>query len=419
VALAAARLAHFAGQHRLRMTIVDDFYEDHGGVTPALEARRQFLARYPAFCPEPGTLNLAEHARRSDLETKDAWACRDYRPACRHVRREEPAIEYVVNAEFIDLPAEDPDLVRMLLDRFTEKGDRPVAPALIACFDDDGRSFQAAHRLRALFDAEWPRAAHGDDDAEAGAPPAAFPTYVYLPTEAGLAELTMQTRASRFPLHAYGSQDSVARYAQITRPKIQTLARKIHEHYNTYSDDPKSWADLDSKYRLSNEEAAAHAAIKVRLAGYRWDPFGSAAKSGIPAAEIDLQPVANTLARMEHNRFGAARLLSGWRYEAVPAGYEALSQNEKKAVRKAMGKRNRRPSLAPFDALLPEDRPKDREQVDVLPQLLESMGERLEPVEPKEEIGRARRAPDTDAETPPLAETTDDSRVRRSNEGQD
>jgi hypothetical protein len=84
-----------------------------------------------------------------------------------------------------------------------------------------------------------------------------------------------------------------------------------------------------------------------------------------------------------------------------------------------MGKRNRRPSLAPFDALLPEDRPKDREQVDVLPQLLETMGEHLEPVEPREEIGGARRAPDTDAETPPLAETTDDSRVRRSNEGQD
>jgi hypothetical protein len=233
-------------------------------------------------------------------------------------------------AEFIDLPAEDPDLVRMLLDRFTEKGDRPVAPAPIACLDDDGRSFQAAHRLQALFDAEWPRAAQSDDGTEAGATPTAFPTYVYLPTEAGLAELTMQTRASRFPLHALGSQDSVARYAQITRPKIQTLARKIHEHYNTYSDDPKSWADLDSKYRLSNEEAAAHAAIKLRVAGYRWYPFSSAVEAGIPAAEIDLQPVANTLARMEHNRFGAARLLSGWRYEAVPAGYEALSQNEKK-----------------------------------------------------------------------------------------
>ena len=216
VALEAARLAHFDGLRRLRMTIVDDFCTERGSIGPADEARRQFLARYPTFGPDPASIDLLAHAKKDDPD-KDAWHSRAYRPACRQARREAPAIEYVVNAEFVDLPAEDPDLVQALIDRFTADGDTPVRPAVIACFDDDGRSFRTAFRLKELFTTE--------------AAGLQVPLFVYLPTEEGLAELIDPSESTAAPLHAFGSRRRVTSHAQITRPAVQALAQRFHENY--------------------------------------------------------------------------------------------------------------------------------------------------------------------------------------------
>lgn len=370
VALEAARLAHFSGLKRLRMTIIDDFHADGGALGPADEARRHFLARYPAFCPDPAAFDLGTHARSTDPD-KDTWHARTYRPACDQAQQDdERAIEYVVNAEFLDQPAEDPDLVQTLFDRFTAEHDVPVRPAIVVCFDDDGRSFRTAYRLKELLDTEAPT-----DDVTA-------PIFVYLPVEKGLAELIDSDSSSRFPLYAFGSRERVASYAQVTRPKIQALARGLHENYRRQGGDAPPWERLSYAFRLSNEDAAAHATIKLRTAGYRWRVMDhSADERGIPANQADLQPVMNYLARMEHNRFVAERLLAGWRYEAVPEEYEELSKDERTAVRCEMKSRKRRPSITPFDTpLLDEDVPKDHQQIEALPHLLDELGETLEPL---------------------------------------
>jgi hypothetical protein len=415
VALEAARLAHFSGLRRLRMTIVDDFFDDRETLTPAGKARRQFLARYPTFCPEIGTLDLADHARRADTGEKDAWTCRDYRPACRHVRRDPPVIEYVVNAEFIDVPAGDPDLVPLLMNQFAAPGDTPVAPAIIACFDDDGQSFQTAHRLRELL------------ASETDSLPNPLPAFVYLPTEDGLVEL-LDNEDTPIPIHAFGRRQRAARYAQITRPTLQRLARYFHESYREArqreaDEDPSGevkvpdpWDELSIAMRLSNEDAAAHAVVKLRTINYRWDPFddesGEYRSNG---KDLDLPDGSkHHLARMEHNRFVAERLIGGWLHEDLPEGYDELPRKKQDDVDDEMRSRKRRPSLLPFQHLHGKDEPKDREQVEALFEALAELGE------PEEDIGAgARRVPDTNAETPALAETTDGSRVRRSNEGQD
>jgi hypothetical protein len=324
-------------------------------------------------------LDLAGHARRSDTAEKDAWTCRAYRPACQHVRREPPAIEYVVNAEFIDWPADDPDIVPLLRERLSAPGDTPVAPAAVSCFADDGQSFQTVHRLRELL------------SSETDAFPTPFPFFVYLPTEEGLAELTSGQHEGS-PIHVFGGRQQIARYAQITRPALQDVARRLHEGYRTArieearrSNDesakiPDPWEDLAAAYRLSNEDAAAHAAVKLRTLGYRWDPFTEVPAPGSPAPDrTDLrQPLPDApthhLARMEHNRFVAERLIGGWLHEDLPEGYDDLSASEQDAYNEEMRSRKRRPSLLPYRDLHGQDEPKDREQVEALFDALEVLG---------------------------------------------
>ena len=369
IALETAHLAHFDGLKRPRMTIVDDFRADRGGLGPADEARRRFLARYPAFCPDP-SFNLHNHARLADSD-KDAWHSRRYHPACRQARREEPAIEYVVNAEFLDAPAEDPDLVQSLIDRFSAENDTQVRPTIVVCFDDDGRSFRTAYRLKQLLNTEAPKRLPQT------------PIFAYLPTEEGLAELIETNEENLAPLYAFGSRTRVTSYAQVTRPKIQALARLFHEDYRRQGGDAPPWEKLSYAFRLSNEDAAAHGAVKLRTAGYRWDPFDDRVEDeseAIPAGEANISGAIDRLARMEHNRFVAERLLGGWRYEPVPDGYERFSAEEKRAVRAEMKDRNRRPSIVPFESLLDEDVPKDHQQIQALPRLLDKLGETFTPI---------------------------------------
>lgn len=381
VALEAARLGHFENRKRLRMTIVDDFRENDGTLGPADAARRQFLARVPTFCPDD--LDLLTHARTDDA-AKDDWACRDYRPACKSVRRDAPAIEYVVNAEFVDLPADDPDLVEHLFERFTAPGDTPVRPAVVVCFDDEGRNFRTAHRLQSLLYSGRIHERVGD-----------VPIYVYVPAEEGLERLLRVDgpAAEHVPMYSFGRRSRVARHAQITRPKILDLAKSINagyaRKYAPAGEDPASrealWRSLSTAFRFSNEDAAAHAVVKLRTVGYRWRVFDDetdADGATVPASEIEVGGDAvHTLSRMEHNRFVAERLLSGWTYEPLPDGYDAMTKEEREAVKEEMKTRRRRASLVPFEDVPGEDVPKDREQVASVLEALEASGERVERID--------------------------------------
>lgn len=382
VALEAGRLCHFPGETRLRMSIV---HAPSQNPPPAREADgpwHSFLSRVPTFSPK--SLDLLAHAQ-SNASDKDAWSFRGYRPFCKSIRRPSPATEYVVNAEFLARPADDPDLVRDLLRRFTVPTDARVAPFIIVAFDEEERTFETAHRLRSLLMMQDVPEALGR-----------IPIYAYLPNEKGLESLLAEgvqpdsTARGRFLMHAFGRDRQIANHAQITRSKLLDLAKAINEGYAERYSGASSlpsrnelWRTLSTPFRASNEDAAAHAAVKLRWAGYRWSPFRDLSDSeSIPAADISLDDDAyRTLARVEHNRFVAERLLAGWTYDAPPQGYTALSPMEKNAVKRDMKDRKRRFSLVPYSDLLPEDVPKDRTQIDVILQALARAGQRVVKVE--------------------------------------
>lgn len=404
VATQAARLAHFSGLRRLRMTVVDDFRDREGRPGPAAPALRSFLARYPAFAPE--RLDLLAHARLED-PGKDGWAYRGpgggYRPACRSARRARPAIEYVVNAEFLDLPAEDPDLADQLCARFSAEGDRPVRPVIIACFDDEGRSFRTALRLKELLSVQVREAARSGERHDGRALPA-IPIFAFLPQEEGLAELIATDTSSgptgdgsptdRSPaedgpavsLRAAGMHSRAVGYRQVVRPVLRDLARSIAQHYEAlYGAGAVAedfWETLSPAFKKSNEDAAAHAVVKLRTIGSVYPLFGDSGRAALggrdagplPSSERPTPAAPSILGQMEHNRFVAERLLGEWRHEPYPDGYADWPDEKKRAHRRQMKARKRRASLCPFENLPAEDIPKDDEQVVALHGALANIG---------------------------------------------
>ncbi|MFC3099021.1 RyR domain-containing protein [Alteraurantiacibacter palmitatis] len=122
----------------------------------------------------------------------------------------------------------------------------------------------------------------------------------------------------------------------VDRPQDREAAR-IHERYVKRFGDggtaPASgrWQDLPETFVAANRAAADHRAIKL------WD----AETSGLNGEDL-----AEALARMEHNRWCAERLLAGW----APAG-DGLRDDGRKL----------HPDLQPWDGLSEKARQKDRD----------------------------------------------------------
>jgi hypothetical protein len=300
VALQAAKLAHFENGRRLRMTVVDDWDD------PAVaRGRSAFLERHPAFAPDVATFDLGAHVHLED-PGKDGWTHRAGRPAHPAWRREGPvgadgrpvALEYVANAEFQDLPAsfDSPELADLLAARLAPGQRPPVKPALVVAFDEDRRNLEAALSLGAAL-------------ARRGCLP---PLFVYLADEEGLAVFLERGRSGGTlgEVKPFGSSAACGSYHRLVQSDIVRLAETFHVGHRKArqaegASDEARTAWLEHAFKGSSEAAAHHVAIKLAAA----ERLGTAA--GTPS----LTPAArDALARMEHNRYVAERLLEGWRY---------------------------------------------------------------------------------------------------------
>lgn len=105
-------------------------------------------------------------------------------------------------------------------------------------------------------------------------------------------------------------------------------------HGGSGSDSAVTWQELPEIYVAANRAAADHVAVK------RWD----AARSALQG-----EALVDALARVEHRRWCAERLLSGW----APAGPPQPRDNARRL----------HPDLVPWSALSEAQREKDREQV--------------------------------------------------------
>lgn len=338
VALTAARLAQFENRKRLRLTILDENIES---------LRARFLARYPRFGPEPASagphgLDLAQFDPAAD-----AWSSRRYRPARRYWCDDPRGIEYACNAEF--LPIAGDVHCNELLDALADRLGRPdVRPGVIVCLDDDARNFDAALALHTGLRIRCP----------------GVQVYAWLPAQPGLAELLSRASGSAGKpaesIIPFGQCEKSCRLGQVFRPDIESFARGIHEDYRSKSEwKGPEWENLPAGLRVSNYLAAEHVEVKLRMMGLQI-LSEERCSPGRRVDEFKKQDLL-LLAKIEHNRWLAERLIDGWGYEDLP---------ESDPVRK------KNPWMIPWECLPDSQRAKDIAQVQLIPELVNELRRR-------------------------------------------
>jgi hypothetical protein len=358
MALQMARLAHFEDCRRLRMTVVDHFSDEH----------QRFLERHPGFCPDPSTFSLLDHARLGG--DKDSWSFRHWRPADTAWRSEDAdAIEYAVNAEFLNVDSEAlvPREVReKLIERLWPEHNalEPLSHrVIVVCYDDERRNFETVLWLREFLEAECLERERCSR----------IPVYVHLPTEPGLARLLTTSPdfvdSAAIDVRSYGSYAPQELFTRITQPRLRAMAKVVQDRFNVTVGGQDAFDDLSPGFQASNIDVAAHAAVKIDAIGYRARPTrrDEAAAILTPSREQ-----VEMLARMEHNRWIAERLASGWRF-----GDKQLEK-----VGDTTHENRRRRSLVPWEQLIamqPREVEKDTDQVRALSGMYWAAGETLEP----------------------------------------
>jgi serine/threonine protein kinase len=186
---------------------------------------------------------------------------------------------------------------------------------------------------------------------------------IYQSTRRGMAGLL--TTPVRSPglsprLHAFGMKEDIFSWDTLLHESEDLLAQSFHQDYerqrrNEGVPDSKNpgWSELEEDFRDSNRQAADHIDIKLRALGYYRAPIQSnMERSLLTEAQVVL------LAKIEHLRWTAERLLGGWRW-----GPERLD-----------GKKVH-PCLVPWDELPAQQQTKDIEQINAIPIILDALGE--------------------------------------------
>lgn len=177
-------------------------------------------------------------------------------------------------------------------------------------------------------------------------------------------------------LRAFGLLDRACHPKQVLRGTHEILARSIHEEYLRQQaaagvrpeDNPSMapWDSLPEHLREANRQQADDIGCKLRAVRCTAAPQLDWAE---PLFEFTAEEVER-LARMEHERWMAAKIRDGWRY----------------GPRKDAGSRTH-PCLVPYDRLSADEQEKDRSAVRLIPATLAKVGFRVH-----------RSAPRTDAE---------------------
>ena len=357
-----ANLVHLEDEKRTRVTIL---FEDARSVA-------RFQSEYPAFCPDLKVYR-AGNPDKWDLPAEaDEWDGPYH--AAKHLRSpvDEPGVSFVCNAAFIPMP-EDPvaDGVLRGIDSLNHRDD--CLPMVVICTDDENRNARIAQRLRDRlattdsFPSDHPWYGKG------------LPVFVSLPTHTVLHDaLTDSNEASDADaktcvLIPYARTNQILSYDAIARSGQRAVAKAI---YHGYFPSPKPspdvlWSRLASWERHSNLAAAGHAPFKGRMIGLPLD-LSKVLDDGQIVQQSSLRPVSvsqenvELIGRVEHNRWLAERLMSGWRYAPLPPHDNTPeSRAEVRAsVKKERSARRERDQIVPNERLPAEEFSKDLIQQD-------------------------------------------------------
>jgi hypothetical protein len=146
----------------------------------------------------------------------------------------------------------------------------------------------------------------------------------------------------------------------LSAEQVESAARLLHSRfldssrYRAGDTAMAAWPELREDLKSSNRTQAAWIAGLVERIGYVVEPAADASPAPLTAEEVE------RLAEMEHGRWTAERLGSGWRYGAARDAERKLS-----------------PYLAPWTALTEEVKGYDRQAVLLWPGILAAAGLRV------------------------------------------
>jgi hypothetical protein len=324
--------AHFLNHQRLRLSIADRHIDG---------ARDAFLERFPAFCPAPGLLSFGNWDAR--LDRWDSLAHRpDVRPVAEaripDLERAKGAtpVEYVCNAEFLELPEvlSTGSLVPALRQRLAQCD----IGAVVVCTKNMPRNAEIALALQTELNPARP-----------------LTVWVWLPKGDAFAQLMKPSpteQKSRVRLVPFGLADELKTPLQLVQAPFEQEARAAHAAYLTQRKaagkfDPndesmRPWYKLPARTRNENRELIANSEFKLRALRAAGIEF----ESSTVQPEKAEQPTAaeiKALAELEHNRWMANKLMHGFRYAPV---------TDKPARRHAL--------LVPYSSLTEEAKKQDR-----------------------------------------------------------
>lgn len=307
IAQELATQAHFLNHRRLRLTIAE---------RNSVAVRGAFLEEFPAFCPEPGASSFDAWDDRLDR-----WDSLAARPGVRPVaeaRSQEfdqacaaGAIEYVCNAEFVELPANH--LPGRLVSTLRRRLAACDVGAVIVCTEDMPRNAELALLLQGEL-------------ASVARPPT---VWTWLPKGEAFARLLQPhsgAKASAVAVRAFGLSETLERPMQLAQGLFEEDARKAHAayiqqrkeagKYDPADESMRDWNELPARTRDENRNQVAntqHKLAALRAAGFELVP----ASEPVPADALPVEPVIEALAELEHNRWMADKLLHGFRYAPV------------------------------------------------------------------------------------------------------
>lgn len=341
-----AEQAHFENRKRSRVLVL----------TPDAEKEcDDFLAKWGRLSPRTVLEDIAE-AKFDPL--CDAWGSRKARPLPPFQVDAEEAVEYVANVQFCEFSSSAiSDSVVNELVRLAEG--QGVCPAVAFCFDEGEVNFKLANQLNGVL-----QTAHGINSdlthleklEEGKESPCQrltefhLPIFAFLPQNKALCEMFANSN-DKYPVVPFG--DAVSALVETFDPTVEEVAIEIARSYETNTNGNQYelddylplWKRKDYWDRHSNLSAAEHAQLKLRLLGYTLAKGESS--SSISIDEISLEQRA-MLGLVEHNRWMAERLMTGWSY----------------------GPRSdqppRRPSICDKSLLAAEELLKDYEQVEAV-----------------------------------------------------
>ena len=314
-----AELAHFENFRRCRILILTD---KPRATADAFRARwGQFSASAPHTVVEDWSAPI-----RFDPNADD-WGNRDHRPAPAYRIENPAAIEYACNAIFAPYPESVADRGFLNAMAAVVRDDDPnqpnakaLKPAIIFCHERDQESYSTAVNFHRQFEQ-----AHGVLTQKDGS--RRLSMFVWLPKQEPLKKLLeKQALGSGLPIRPFGSCLDELKLVDLRAPMEDRLGQVIRAGYRKSATYPlvdlaaaeADWRKETEMNLNSNRMAAIHFEVKLAYLGLELVRDESP-RAGVPERIELLAPGESrgkivALARMEHNRWMAERLLAGVSY---------------------------------------------------------------------------------------------------------